>query len=1026
MAFPTLYLISTKFVICLCFLNLTIPGLVLVSCTSRLLGNETDKASLLEFKKMIKDDPFGVMASWNETIHFCEWFGVTCFRGHQRVTSINLESLKLVGSMPSHIGNMSFLRVLALQNNSFSGEIPPEIKNLHRMQSLYLNNNSFSGVIPSNISACKNLNEVNFAYNNLTGNIPSELGTLTSLQSIHFFHNLFGKIPPSLGNLSLLYDIFFSFNNLSGEIPDSLCKLPRLEYFGFAENNLIGTIPRSLFNHSSMLVIEVAGNQLGGTLHPNLFVTLPNLFFFSISWNNFIGSIPVTLSNATNMQMFGVSVNSLTGKVPSLGKLQKLWGFLAGANNLGEGNVFDLNFLSSLTNATTLEWLDLSENNFGDFLPTSITNLSRNLRYLSIHTNQVSGNIPRGISNLISLQTLGLYHNKISGEIPHEIGFLSNLRILFLHGNNIFGQIPSSLGNLTLLLKLGIHKNYLHDTIPASLGKCQSLELLDLSRNNLSGHIPKEVLQLSSLSLLLDLSHNHFIGSIPKEVGYLINLGYLDLSYNSLSGPIPSELGSCVHLETLNLTNNNLEGLIPSTLANLRGMQFLQLSHNHLTGQIPTFLKEFKFLQNLNLSYNDFEGPMPTTGIFNNTSSVSVAANKKLCGGIPELNLPECNTTKSKKKNSKGYLKIVIPLILGIVGLTVAVFILCLRWLRGQSKEPFPNLLENPILRVSYQSLLKSTNGFSEENLLGVGGFGAVYRGCFDHDGTTFAVKVIDLLRHGSSRSFVAECEILKNTRHRNLVKVLTACSGFDFQGNDFKAIVYEYMDNGNLENWLHFSHQENSQIEDNRRLSFVERLNILIDVACALDYLHNDCEPAIIHCDLKPSNVLLDTNMSAHVSDFGVARFVQQRIQSSSSDNHSSIGVQGTVGYAPPEYGMGSRPSKAGDVYSFGILILEMLTGKRPTYELFQDGLNLHSYAKAALADRGVEIADPKLLQESDEQIRMRKKGKSCEENDKFHVCLVCVIKVGVACSVEFPADRMKIRDVVGELNKARNTLLM
>ncbi|XP_019191171.1 PREDICTED: LRR receptor-like serine/threonine-protein kinase EFR [Ipomoea nil] len=280
-----------------------------------------------------------------------------------------------------------------------------------------------------------------------------------------------------------------------------------------------------------------------------------------------------------------------------------------------------------------------------------------------------------------------------------------------------------------------------------------------------------------------------------------------------------------------------------------------------------------------------------------------------------------------------------------------------------------------------------------------------------DLQNNSFSVKVLDLLHHGASRSFVAECEVLKNTRHRNLVEVLTACSGFDLQGNDFKAIVYEYMDSGNLENWLHFSPQENSQIEDNKSLCFVERLNILIDVACALDYLHNDCEPAIIHCDLKPSNVLLDKNMTAHVSDFGLARFVQQRIQSSSSDNHSLIGVQGTVGYAPPEYGIGSRPSKAGDVYSFGILILEMFTGKRPTDELFKDGLNLHSYAKAGLADRGVEIADPKLVQERDEQTQM---------------CLVCMFKVGVACSVEFPAYRLKIRDVVGELNKARKFFLM
>ncbi|XP_031115790.1 probable LRR receptor-like serine/threonine-protein kinase At3g47570 [Ipomoea triloba] len=964
MAFPTLYFFSTKPILSMYFFTFLVLPSPFISSASKLPGgnNETDKVSLLEFKKMIIGDPFGVMASWNETIHFCEWHGVLCGRRHMRVVVVNLTSLKLVGLVPSHIGNLSFLKALDLQNNSFSGDIPQTIGHLHRLQFLLLNNNSFNGFIPSNISVCKNLQVLDFSRNNLAGNIPSEIGTLTNLRFLSFYHNnISGKIPHSLGNLTLLNTFALSFNTLFGEIPDSLCRLSELQTFIVFGNNLSGTIPPSLFNHSSMFVIDMGGNHIGGTLHPNLFLSLPHLLYFSIYGNNFMGSIPVTLSNATQMQIFGVTENKLTGKVPNLGKLQKLQKFLVGGNHLGEGNVFGLNFLSSLTNATSLEVLELAGNNFGGFLPTSITNLSTNLIHLSLHTNQISGNIPREISNLISLQTLLLHDNKISGEIPPEIGYLGNLRILFLFENKFFGKIPSALGNLTLLLKLRLGRNYLHDTIPASMGKCQNLELLDLSYNNLSGYIPKEVLSLSSLSIALDLSYNQLVGSIPKEVGYLKNLGYLDLSYNSLSGPIPPEFGSCVSLEMLNLTNNNLEGPIPSTLANLRAMQFLQLSHNHLTGQIPAFLKDFKLLQKLNLSYNDFEGAVPTTGIFNNTSSVSIAANKKL-------------------------------------------------WLRRLRKGPFPNLIENPILRVSYHSLFKCTNGFSTENLLGVGGYGTVYKGCFDHDGTVFAVKVLDLLLRGASRSFVAECEVLKNTRHRNLVKVLTACSGFDLQGNDFKAIVYEYMDNGNLENWLHFNPQENSQIEDNRRLSLVEMLNILTDVACALDYLHNDCEPAIIHCDLKPSNVLLDKSMTAHVSDFGLARFVQKRIESSSSDNYSSIGVQGTIGYAPPEYGMGSRPSKAGDIYSFGILILEMLTGKRPTHELFQDGLNLHSYAKAALADRGVEIADPKLLQERDEQIQM---------------CLVCMIKVGVACSVEFPADRMKIRDVVGELNKARKSFL-
>ncbi|KAG5616215.1 hypothetical protein H5410_016039 [Solanum commersonii] len=829
--------------------------------------------SLLAFKNMIIDDPFKIMDSWNETIHFCDWPGVSCGRRHPRVTVLNLTSLKLRGSLSPSIGNLSFLYVLKLQNNSFSG--------------------------------CCNLVSVVLSYNMMVGKIPAELGTLLKVKQLSLVSNYFtGGIPPSFGNLSLLDTFSASKNNLLGKIPDELCQLLNLKYFLVNENNLSGTLPPCLFNLSSIVAIDVGTNHLEGKLPPLLGITLPNLEFLSIYKNNVTGNIPVTLSNATNLQSLIAGRNGLTGKVPPLGNLLKMRRFLVAFNYLGKGEEDDLSFLTTLVNATSLELLELNTNNFGGLLPASVSNLSTELIELSLSYNQISGEIPRGIANLKKLQAFFVAYNRFNGEIPSEIGDLIYLQELALLGNHFFGQIPISLGNLASLTKLSLRENNLQGRIPSSLGKCHNLELLDLGSNNLSGFIPSEILELSSLSEDVDLSQNQLTGFLPMEIGKLRNQGYLNLSDNKLQGQIPTSIGG-----------------------------------------IPGFLKDFKFLQILNLSSNSLEGAVPTGGIFSNATVVSIIGNRNLCGGVPELDLPACVVEVKKERKSGFPLKIVIPVVSGLIGLT---FIVCFLGIQqfSRSRKPTPTYIpENSTLRVSYQCLLRETDRFSASNLLGMRAFGSVYKGISEHDGTFFAVKVLDLSHHAASRSFLAECEVLKNIRHRNLVKVLSACSGIDYEGNEFKAIVYEYMDKGSLHDWLHFTPQEKSESqEEHKKLGFIQRLNIAIDVACALDYLHNDCQPPIIHRDLKPSNILLDENMTAHVGDFGLARFVPPAIPNSSANSKSSTGVGGTIGYTPPELGMGSDASIYGDVYSFGILLLEMFTGRKPTDEMFKDNLNLHN----------------------------------------------------------------------------------
>ncbi|KDP34373.1 hypothetical protein JCGZ_11256 [Jatropha curcas] len=974
---------------------------------STALSLETDKDALILFKSQLSSLSSNSLSSWNQNSSPCSWTGVSCDRFGQRVISLNLPNFGLVGSISPYIGNLSFLESLQLQSNQLTGNIPDEISNLFNLQVLNISSNSLQGSIPWNISKLTKLTMFDLSMNEITGKIPEQLSLLTSLKVLNLGRNrLFGAIPSSIANFSSLEDLVLGTNSFSGNIPIDLTRLQNLKVLDLTINNFTGLVPSSFYNMSSLVNLALASNNLWGELPSDIGFTLPNLLVLNTCFNKFSGKIPASLHNLTNIKVIRMAHNLHEGTVPpGLENLPFLEMYNIGFNRIVSSGDVGLGFVNSLVNSTYLKFLAVDGNLLQGVIPESIGNLSKDLMKLYMGGNFIYGTIPASISSLNSLTLLNLSYNSITGEIPPEIGQLENLQMLGLAGNEITARIPDSLGNLRKLNQIDLSGNELMGQIPATFGNFQSLLSMDLSNNKLNGTIPKEILNLPSLSTILNLSNNFLNGNLSEEVGFLESVVTIDLSNNNLSGNIPNSILNCKSLEELSISRNKFSGPIPRTLGEVKGLETLDLSYNNLSGSIPIDLETLQGLQSLNLAFNDLEGIIPCGGIFTNLSKIQLQGNPKLSFHLA-----------CEKARGRGRRLIKVYIIVAIMATLALCFFICsLFYLKRRSKmkvsHPSSSIKEKHRL-VSYHELRQATNNFNEQNLIGKGGFGLVYKGCLV-DGSNVAVKVIDITKTGFQKIFLAECEALRNVRHRNLVKLITSCSSVDLKNTEFLALVYEFLVNGSLQDWI----QGKRRKEDGDGLNAVERLNVAIDVANGMDYLHNDCEVPIVHCDLKPNNILLDEDMTAKIGDFGLAKLLIEKMADQTSISSTHV-LKGSIGYIPPEYGLGVKPSTAGDVYSFGVMLLELFTGKSPTDDIFMDGQNLVGWVESAFPANALQVLDPELIPFAND---FENDGKS----EKIHDCLITILGIGLACCATSPDGRISIRNALSKLNGVRNQIL-
>ncbi|KAK4366639.1 hypothetical protein RND71_014519 [Anisodus tanguticus] len=949
------------------------------------------------------------------------------FKGLRKLRVLNLGFNKIVGGIPDSLSNCVALQILNLAGNRVNGSIPAFVGGFGDLRGMYLSFNHLSGSIPGEIGrSCEKLEVLEMAGNFLVDGIPKSLGNCKQLQSLMLYGNLLEEdVPAELGQLTELKILDVSRNSLSGPIPSELGNCSKLSILVLS--NLWDPLPNA--TDSAIVASEKWAyttdeyNFFEGPI-PSEITSLPSLRMIWAPRSSLSGKFPASWGACDSLEMVNLAQNYHHGEISEeLGSCQKLHFLDVSSNNLNGQLVEKLPVPCMFV-------FDVSENYLSGSLPT-FSNYSCAAHVGGDPFDTSSAYLAHFASRSV-LDTTSLFGGDGDHAVFHNFGgnnFTGNLPpsmliapemlgkqtvYAFLAGSNRFtGPFLGNLFKKCHELKgmiVNVSNNALSGQIPEDIGAiCGSLKLLDGSKNQIGGTIPPSIGSLVSL-VSLNLSWNHLRGRIPSSLGQIKDLNYLSLAGNYLVGSIPSSFGQLHSLEALELSSNSLSGEIPNNLVNLRNLTALLLNNNNLSGKIPSGLANVTTLAAFNVSFNNLSGPLPFNKDLMKCNSVQGNPFLQSCrvfspstpstdqqgriGGSQD-SAASLSGSSTQKGGSGGFNSIEIASITSaaaIVSVLLALIVLFFytrKWnprsrVAGSTRKEVSVFTEVGV-PLTFENVVRATGSFNASNFIGSGGFGATYKAEIA-PGFLVAVKRLAVGRFQGIQQFDAEIRTLGRLRHPNLVTLI----GYHNSETEI-FLIYNYLPGGNLEKFI--------QDRSTRAVDWRVLHKIALDIARALAYLHDQCVPRVLHRDVKPSNILLDEDHNAYLSDFGLARLL------GTSETHATTGVAGTFGYVAPEYAMTCRVSDKADVYSYGVVLLELISDKKaldPSFSSYGNGFNIVAWACMLLRQgRAKEFFTAGLWDSGP------------------HDDLVEVLHLAVVCTVDSLSTRPTMKQVVRRLKQ-------